>query len=95
MSIVYSRIPKPKGRKYDFEDNFLMFNHAQNYQASKVFQMPSNGGKLNYSCHLGFLINWDNVVAAVHTHPLLDDRSVDRLNKYLSGGKAKKWQLRG
>lgn len=82
----FSSIAKPAGKTYPFEDNFLMFNRSGILMPSTVFKMPENGGRLNYSCHLGYGVDWSTVVAAAHTHPLYKDNNLNRLNKYFSSG---------
>lgn len=82
----FAGIAPPKKTPYPFEDNFLIYNRGGVLEPSAVFQMPENGGKLNFSCHLGHLVDWSTVVAAAHTHPLYWNKNVNRLNKKFSAG---------
>lgn len=83
---TYSHIPVPAGASYEYEDNFLIFDRGGVLVSSRVFQMPENGGRLNYSCHLGHAVDWNTVVAAAHTHPLYKEKAVNRANRNFSAG---------
>lgn len=83
---TYQGIPLPEGRELKVEYHFLMFKEGALYKPSKYFEMPENGGAVNYSCQLGLVVDWSRVVAAAHTHPLYKGGSVNRRNKYFSSG---------
>ncbi len=82
----FASITPPKKTPYPFEDNFLVFDRAGALVPSAVFQMPENGGKLNFSCQLGYMVDWSTVVAVAHTHPLYWNKNVNKLNKKFSAG---------
>lgn len=87
MLRAFQSVPLPKGRELAIEYHFLMHNNQGIFAPSKFFEMPDNGGVVNYSCHLGHIVDWSSVVAAGHTHPLYKDKpTVNRLNKYFSSG---------
>lgn len=83
---AYEKVPLPSGRELKIEYHFLMFKEGQLFKPSKYFEMPENGGAVNYSCQLGASVDWPKVVAAAHTHPLYKDGVVNRANKYFSSG---------
>lgn len=83
---AYQNVPLPSGRELKVEYHFLMFEDGGLLRPSKYFEMPENGGAVNYSCQLGMMVDWSKVVASAHTHPLYKDNSVNRINKYFSGG---------
>lgn len=87
MVRAFQGVPLPAGRELAVEYHFLMHVSQGMYTPSKFFEMPDNGGAVNYSCQLGHKIDWSSVVAAGHTHPLYKDKpTVNRLNKYFSAG---------
>lgn len=83
---AFERVPLPTGRELKVEYHFMMFDQGGIFQASKIFEMPDNGGAVNYTCQLGRVIDWSAVSAAAHTHPLYKDGSLNRRNKYFSAG---------
>lgn len=83
---AYLRVPLPDSRELKVEYHFLLFSEGGLYKPSKHFEMPENGGAVNYSCQLGTVVDWSKVVAAAHTHPLYKEGWVNRQNRYFSSG---------
>ena len=83
---AYQKVPLPSGRELKVEYHFLIFKEGLLYKPSKYFDMPENGGAVNYSCQLGVSVDWTTVVAAAHTHPLYKEGAVNRANKFFSSG---------
>ncbi len=83
---AFQSVPKPSGRVEDNEYHFLMLGNSPGYKMSSYFKVPGNGGSIHYGCQLGYQLDWNDVVAAAHTHPLYKDRTVNRKNKYFSAG---------
>lgn len=83
---AYQSVPLPSGQESKVEHHFLVFEEGGIFKPSKHFEMPENGGAVNYACQLGMLVDWSKVVAAAHTHPLYKNSSVNRLNEHFSQG---------
>lgn len=89
LSVIqaFEAIPDPTLK---VEKHFLMMRSgnedALKYSASEIFEMPENGGSVAYECWLNRWINWLDVAATCHTHPLYRERRVDNENKHFSNG---------
>lgn len=92
---AYEKVPLPTGRVSAVEHHFLMYEEGGLYKPSKVFEMPENGGSINYNCQLGITVDWSKVVAAAHTHPLYKDNNVNRINEHFSQGDPSMLIIRG
>ena len=86
MLRAFKGVPLPEGRTLKKEYHFLMLNKDGSPLPSKYFEMPENGGAINYSCQLDMTIDWSAVIGAAHTHPLYRENRLNRLNKYFSAG---------
>lgn len=84
---AFSSIPDPT---IQYEIHFIILKETRKdkiiYKSSKKFNMPENGGFVAYECWLNEWIDWDNVVATCHTHPLYNHQATDRENKHFSNG---------
>lgn len=83
---AYQNVPTPTSNVSKVEHHFLIYKEHGTYRVSKHFETPENGGAINYSCFLGERVDWTSVVAAAHTHPLYNDRRLNKLNEHFSQG---------
>lgn len=81
MVRAFQGIPLPQGRELAVEYHFLMHANQGIYTPSKFFEMPDNGGAVNYSCQLGHTVDWSSVVAAGHPHPLYKDKPTGTITR--------------